>query len=161
MLPDLLDFNLSVVICGTAVGNKSAKTGYYYAHPSNKFWKTLYNIGLTPRLLRYPEYKELLSFGVGLTDLVKDQCGMDSELSKIRINSRDSLTAKILKYKPRMLCFNGKTAARLYLQYNNVHYGIQDLAFGKTEIFVAPSTSGAASKYWDERVWNQMIYLIK
>lgn len=31
----------------------------YYAGPSNAFWSTLYDVGLTPRLLRPVEFREL------------------------------------------------------------------------------------------------------
>ena len=69
MLPDLLAQELDVVICGTAVGHKSASLRQYYAKPGNKFWPTLYKIGLTPRILSPAEYRELLIYKVGLTDL--------------------------------------------------------------------------------------------
>ena len=35
----------------------------------NKFWPTLYEIGLTPRRLVATEFETVLAYGVGLTDL--------------------------------------------------------------------------------------------
>ena len=52
VLPDLLRPGLAVVFCGTAAGNASAARSAYYAHPQNKFWRILYDIRLTPRLLQ-------------------------------------------------------------------------------------------------------------
>jgi TDG/mug DNA glycosylase family protein len=44
VFPDLLAPNLSIVFCGTAVGNVSAQRGAYYAGPRNMFWPTLHNV---------------------------------------------------------------------------------------------------------------------
>ena len=74
-LPDLLAPNLKLVICGSAAGQKSADVGHYYAGPGNALWRTLFEIGLTPRELKPEEWQQLLEFGIGLTDLVKDQAG--------------------------------------------------------------------------------------
>lgn len=52
ILPDILGPNLKVVFCGTAVGEKSARRGHYYAGPGNKFWQYLHASKLTPALLR-------------------------------------------------------------------------------------------------------------
>src|SRR3546814_13773735 len=49
VLPDVLAPGLRLVFCGSAAGRKSAELGAYYAGPGNKFWPTLYEIGLTPR----------------------------------------------------------------------------------------------------------------
>ena len=57
-----------LVIYGTAAGERSAKFGAYYAGPGNKFWRVLYEVGLTPdRALRPSEFRELLSYGIGLS----------------------------------------------------------------------------------------------
>ena len=71
MLPDLLDYNLLVVFCGTAAGTVSAERKRYFAGKGNKFWKTLYEVGLTPSRLEPAEYKLLLEYGIGLAPLVE------------------------------------------------------------------------------------------
>ena len=73
MLPDVLGPDLKIVFCGTAAGQKSADLGYYYAGNGNKFWKTLFSTELTPRLLLPSEFRELIAWGIGLTDMVKDK----------------------------------------------------------------------------------------
>ena len=81
ILPDVLMSGLKIVFCGTAAGNESARQGAYYAHPGNKFWRTLHVIGLTPRKLRPAEFAEVLEYGIGLTDLAKYVSGNDDTLS--------------------------------------------------------------------------------
>ena len=160
MLRDCLATNLRLVICGTAAGATSAVKGQYYAGSGNKFWKTLYDIGLTPRLLDPSEYKELLSYGIGLTDIVKGQAGMDEEIDFRRLG-REELSHKILRYRPRVLCFNGKRAARAFLGRKMVEFGTQRDKVGSTRLFVAPSTSGAANRYWDLSLWRQLAHLVQ
>lgn len=75
VLPDLLQPGLNLVFCGTAPGTVSAQRKQYYAHPQNKFWPTLYKIGLTPRLLDPAEYRSLIGFGIGLTEYREERLG--------------------------------------------------------------------------------------
>ena len=60
-----------------AAGTTSAAERAYYAHRQNKFWKILYETGLTPELLQPHQYRDLLQHAIGLTDLVKTHAGMD------------------------------------------------------------------------------------
>jgi TDG/mug DNA glycosylase family protein len=154
MLPDLLDYNLKLVFCGTAAGEKSAQIQAYYAGQGNKFWDTLFRVGLTDKKLTPGDYKELLNFNIGLTDLVKNKSGMDSKLVKTDFGN-DILQKKIVEYKPKILCFNGKKAAKEFLQ-REVNYGIQQEVIGNTIIYVAPSTSNSANGFWDISYWQKL-----
>jgi TDG/mug DNA glycosylase family protein len=71
MLPDYLQPDLRLVLVGTAVGEKSAARGHYYAGPGNDFWAYLYETGLTPTRLTPNDDASLPRYGIGLTDLVK------------------------------------------------------------------------------------------
>lgn len=146
MLPDVLKPDLKIVFCGTAAGRKSAELGFYYAGNGNKFWKTLFETGLTPRLLMPSEFSELINWGIGLTDMVKDKSGMDNNLMRSDFKN-NGLVEKIQKYNPRYLCFNGKKAAKEFYGYNYVEYGLQEKRVYDTSIFIAPSTSGAAMDF--------------
>ena len=82
VLPERLKPGLKLVFCGTAAGRMSALSQTYYAHPQNKFWKTLHAVGLTPRLFAPVEYEQLWKLGIGLTDIAKFSYGMDHQLPK-------------------------------------------------------------------------------
>jgi double-stranded uracil-DNA glycosylase len=157
MLNDLLAHHLKLVICGTAAGNKSAELKQYYAKPGNRFWKTLLEVELTSVLLSPSEYEKLLSYEIGLTDLVKTKAGMDRTLSKTDFEIV-AFQENIKRFAPKILCFNGKRAAETYLQ-KTVDYGLQPDYIGQTKLFVAPSTSGAASMYWDIGIWYELANL--
>ena len=151
ILPDVLAPGLQVVFCGSAAGRRSAEAGAYYAGPGNRFWPILHEIGLTPRLFQPRQYREVLACGIGLTDLAKGQSGADQQLADA---AYDSLRLKraIECLQPGALAFNGKRAGRLFCG-GQVDYGLQPVACGKTAVFVLPSTSGAARRFWDEGPW--------
>jgi len=155
LLDDLLAPDLPLVICGSAAGHRSARLRQYYAGRGNKFWATLAAVGLTPRRLEPSEYRELLVYGIGLTDLVKGQSGGDRDLDFGRAGRRE-LREKILAHRPRILCFNGKRAAKEFLGRAEVDYGRQPERVGESALFVAPSTSGAANAAWDPVVWRTL-----
>ena len=155
MLPDLLTRRLNLVVCGTGAGTRSAQLGQYYAGPGNRFWPTLAHVGLTPEALTPPDFERLLGFGIGLTDLVKEEAGSDRDL---RFSPADALTLrmKIMLYQPRYFCFNGKRAAQEFFRHNEIEYGVQATRLGRTVLYVAPSTSRAANGSWDVSVWHDL-----
>jgi TDG/mug DNA glycosylase family protein len=160
VLPDVLAPGLKVVFCGTAVGDQSARAGAYYAGPGNQFWKVLFRVGLTPRQLRPQEFHLLLEYGIGLTDLAKTRFGSDSSLVASDFDC-DALIVKIKKFAPQALAFNGKQAAKEFYNRRYVDYGRWPEPLGQTVVFVLPSTSGAARRYWDESYWRELADFVR
>ena len=158
-IPDLLKNDLQLVFCGTAVGNRSAEQEAYYAGCGNKFYCVLYHAGFTPIQLIPTQYPELLKFEIGLTDLVKNKAGMDKQLKPADYDL-DGFKKKLQIYKPKMVCFNGKEAAKAFTGELLVKYGLQSYKFESTHFFVAPSTSPTAHNYWEERHWKELKKLI-
>lgn len=158
VLPDVLDDGLAVVFCGSAVGAASAKASAYYAGPGNLFWPTLAEVGLTPFQLAPSRYADVLKYGLGLTDFVKDQAGADASI-EFKGRGRQSLARKIETHCPRLVCFNGKRAAKEFLGVSKVNYGLHARMIGSTKLFVAPSTSGAARRWWDLDYWRELAEL--
>ena len=154
ILPDVITHRLRVLFCGSAAGTKSALLGAYFAGPGNRFWPTLHEIGLTPRILRPIEFRCSLIYGLGLTDLAKNTFGPDSSLGAKAYDST-RLRGTVEKFFPSVLAFNGKTPARAFLEHP-VRYGLQPEQINDTNIFVLPSTSGAARRYWDPQPWHAL-----
>jgi TDG/mug DNA glycosylase family protein len=159
VLPDVLEPGLKVVICGTAAGNESAARGSYYAQPNNQFWDVLYRVGLTPRRLHTDEYQLLPKYGIGLTDLAKLTHGGDKQLKHTDFDV-DGFKAKILRYAPVAVAFNGKQAAQQFFGRKYVDYGRQRDGIGSSVLFVLPSTSGLARRFWDEGRWRELAALV-
>jgi TDG/mug DNA glycosylase family protein len=159
VLPDVLAPGLDVVFCGSAAGRVSAELGAYYAGPGNRFWPILHATGLTPRQLPPEEFRRALDYGIGLTDISKFQSGADSALDT-EGDDAQALAAKIERHAPHVLAFNGKRAARVFfadiLDAPLGVYGLQRQKFGATALFVLPSTSGAARRWWDAAPWEAL-----
>ena len=153
ILPDVLAPGLRAVLCGSAAGAVSARVGAPYAGPGNKFWDVLHRVGLTDRRLEPQEFALLPRYGLGLTDLCKTASGSDAELPR-EADDVAGLLAKIERYQPDVVAFVGRRAARVVLR-RTVEPGPQLERFGRTAVWVLPSTSGAASGHWDEGPWER------
>ena len=156
-VPDLLAPNLRLVFCGTALGRVSAEQKAYYANRGNFFWRTLYETGLTPELLKPQDYRRLLAYGIGLTDLAKRHFGNDVELPEDAFDLA-ALEEKIATYQPAILAFTSKTGAAALLgrPTGATPYGFQPERIGDTRIFVLPSPSGQARIFWKPEIWQQL-----
>ena len=97
----------------------------------------------------------MLRYGIGLTDICKTESGSDADLSR-QADDTEALAAKIAQHRPAVLAFNGKRAARVFLDAATLAYGEQPRRIGETAIHVLPSTSGAARRWWDETFWRRV-----
>ncbi|TFY54345.1 hypothetical protein EVG20_g9740 [Dentipellis fragilis] len=99
-LNDHLAENLDVMFCGINPGQMSAQKGHHFAHPTNHFWRCLFQSGLTSRLLPASEDHTLPAlFNLGLA----------AELSREEMSlSVPSILRKIKLLRPRIICFVGK-----------------------------------------------------
>ena len=158
ILPDVIVPDLTVLFCGSAAGTKSALLGAYYAGPGNRFWPILREIGLTPKVLQPSEFMCLPDYGLGLTDLAKTVSGADNNLPVDAYDS-DLLTKKVIKFRPSTLAFNGKAPAQAFLKHRGT-YGLQPEQIRDSNIFVLPSTSAVARRYWDSGPWHALSYLV-
>lgn len=157
VLPDVLAPNLRVVFCGTAPGTRSALMRAYYAHPGNYFWRTLFEIGLTPHRLQPAQFHEVLEYGIGLTDVAKRDYGADHELPLDAFDAA-ALRRKLARYKPRIVAFTSKNAARAGFGVKAAlfEYGEQDALIANSRVFVLPSPSGQARGSWDIGPWREL-----
>lgn len=157
-LPDVLADHLRLVFVGTAAGKRSAELGEYYAHSGNRFWLTLYEVGLTPRRLASFEFRDLLPLGIGLTDLSKLGAGMDHQIARHQFDPA-LFEANLRRYRPAGIAFTSKKAASIWLgsRARAIGYGQQprpDPDF--PEVFVLPSPSGAARSHWQIGPWQEL-----
>ena len=154
LVPDLLAPGLDLVFCGTAPSPASFKARAYYANPGNAFWPTLSAVGLTPERLSPDRYPELLTFGLGLTDLNKTEVGSDHELSAHAMDAA-SLHAKLRRFRPAAIAFTSKHAASLALGVNAPSYGRQPDLLEGAVAFVLASPSGRARSFWTLEPWRE------
>jgi TDG/mug DNA glycosylase family protein len=112
VLPDILEPGVRVVILGSAKSHASVAAGHYYAHPQNHFWRLLFATGLIGDEPLAPERdREVLRFGVGMTDLVAAR----AESSDAKLTAADfdlpGFVERMERFRPAVIGFNGGTPA--------------------------------------------------
>jgi TDG/mug DNA glycosylase family protein len=107
----------------------------------------------TPRLLEPHEQRELLDFGIGLTNAARRTTRGSGDLRAADFaGARERLEAIANDLDPEVIAFVGKAAYQGAFRERPAH-GLQERALGSTRLFVLPSTSPAnAAVPWDERL---------
>lgn len=158
ILPDVLRRGLDVVFVGTAAGARSAAEGVYYAHPGNKFWRTLKDVGLLPDTFQPAEFHRAVAHGIGFTDMCKVRAGSDAAIGNDAFD-RARFERAIRRTRPKLIAFTSKKAASVWLRVptGKIGLGLQPAADdGFPLVFVLPSPSGLAVGYWDDRHWRDL-----
>ena len=157
ILPDRLAADQRVWFVGTAAGPMSAAVGAYYAHPGNRFWRSLHETGITPRLFAPHEFPELLPLGIGLTDFCKTGWGVDADIARDAFDAA-GFRRKVARLKPRTLAFTSKMAASLWLGRATARIATGQQVHDKDgpTVFVLPSPSGLATSYWSIEPWREL-----
>ncbi len=156
-LPDQLAPGLRVVFVGTAAGRMSAELGHYYAHPGNRFWRTLHDVGITPRRYAPHEFAALRALGIGFTDLCKHGAGMDHVALQAGVDVA-AFTAKMRHHRPGIVAFTSKKAASLFYRRPTaqIALGRQPPIDDFPVAFVLASPPGAASGAWSPVPWRDL-----
>ena len=151
---DILRPGLRVVFVGFNPSLPAWRTGHYYANPGNRFYRLLYESGLTPRLLTPPEDRTLPDHGIGATDLLPEPSARADLVTADRFRTAaPALLAKLEAHAPRAVCCNGIGVFRHLFGRKPVRLGLQpDLMNGPSAVFVVPSTSGLVNGRAAERL---------
>ena len=145
---DLIDYNLKVLFCGINPGIWSGATGFHFAKPGNRFWKTLHLAGFTNRILHPSEEHELLENGYGITSFCKRTTARADELTTEEyVEGGKILVKKVKKFKPQTLAVLGITAFRIAFQQPKANLGLQNEKIGGAAVWVLPNPSGLNAHY--------------
>lgn len=145
---DLIDYNLKVLFCGINPGIWSGATGFHFAKPGNRFWKTLHLAGFTDRLLHPSEEHELLENGYGITSFCKRTTARADELTTEEfVEGGKALVKRIKKYKPETLAVLGITAYRTAFSQPKAKLGLQPEKLAGANVWLLPNPSGLNAHY--------------
>jgi TDG/mug DNA glycosylase family protein len=147
-VPDLIEPRLKVLFCGINPSLYSAAVGHHFARPGNRFWKALHRAGFTPRLLTPSEDGELLTLGLGLTNVFWRATATAAELTAAdyRAGAR-ALERKLLRYQPQVLALLGVQAYRLVSGNPSARIGEQAAPLAGARVWVLPNPSGLNAHY--------------
>jgi double-stranded uracil-DNA glycosylase len=147
-LPDVAAPGLRVLFSGINPGLYSAATGYHFARPGNRFWPALHRSGFTPRQLDPSEQQQLLELGLGITNIAARATARADELDAAELREGGRLLrAKVEVLAPRWLAIAGVGAFAAAFGRKKVIVGPQDLALGRTRVWVLPNPSGLNAHY--------------
>lgn len=150
-VPDLIAPNLDILFCGINPGLYSAAVGRHFAGPGSRFWITLRDAGLTPRLYSAFEEDQLLALGYGITNLVPRASAMADDLSPDELRSGAKRLRKlVLQYQPRYLAFLGFVAYRTGFKQPKAPGGLQPELIGSTQVWLLPNPSGLNAHHQDK-----------
>ncbi|MFE0426509.1 G/U mismatch-specific DNA glycosylase [Streptomyces sp. NPDC058953] len=151
VVDDVVAAGLSVLFCGINPSLMSAVTGHHFARPGNRFWPVLQLSGFTPRRLAPAEQGELLSYGLGITNVVARATARADEVSPAEFREGGRLLRdKVERLRPRWLAVVGVTAYRVAFAEPKARIGPQERTIGGTGVWVLPNPSGL-NAHWTAR----------
>ena len=154
ILPDVLEPGLRVVFCGTAPGTASARAGAYYAGPGNRFWTTLHEVGLTPVLARARRIRPPARVRHRPHRRQQDGFGSDREVGRRGFDPW-RLPQAIAAVGPATSPSTARTRRGPRSAARSTTAAGPERIGGAT-VWVLPSTSGAARRFWDIGPWRDL-----
>ena len=152
-LTDILRPDLDLIFVGAAASLHSARAHHWYAGPSNRFYLLLYQSGLTPYRLEPEEDETLPQYGIGLTCLHKYSASSANHLLPSPTEEqREIVMEKLLRFPPKIVCFNGKDVYNMVTGKVCTDWGEQEEKIGSSLVYVVQSSSGRADLWGRERL---------
>ena len=147
-IEDLIAPGLEILFVGINPGLYSGATGHHFARPGNRFWRAIHEAGLTSSLLSPDRQGELLTCGIGITNLVNRTTARADELSADELRAgAQTLTDKVERYDPAKVAFLGVSAYRVAFGEPSAGVGRQERRLGLSEVWVLPNPSGLNAHY--------------
>lgn len=147
-IPDVVAPRLAVLFCGINPGLTSGALGQHFARPGNRFWPALHRAGFTPRQLRPDEQWELLSYRLGVTNLVPRTTARAAELTRQEmITGAERLRALVVDTAPAWVAVVGVTAYRIGFQRPRATVGSRDERLADAGLWILPNPSGLNAHY--------------
>ena len=147
-IPDVVGPGLRVLFSGINPSLYSAATGCHFARPGNRFWPALHASGFTASQLRPAEQRSLLSYGLGITNLVSRATARADELTAAELRAGgEALAVLAARLEVPFLAVLGLTAYRAAFGVPGAVVGPQSQRFGVVQVWVLPNPSGLNAHY--------------
>ena len=147
-IPDLIAPGLDVLFVGINPSLWSGAVGLHFARPGNRFWRALHEAGFSARLLSPYEGHELLKHRIGVTNLVNRATASADELDMADYErGARRITAKVRRYRPKVVAFVGMGAYRVAFGRPRARGGRQEERLAGAEVWVLPNPSGRTAGY--------------
>uniref|UniRef100_U9UUC7 Uracil-DNA glycosylase-like domain-containing protein n=1 Tax=Rhizophagus irregularis (strain DAOM 181602 / DAOM 197198 / MUCL 43194) TaxID=747089 RepID=U9UUC7_RHIID len=118
-VPDIIDYNLN----GLFSGKKSIKERHHYSSSNNHFYYALYESGMTngDHLTYLDDQRLARDYKIGIVTLAsRPEHRSKTKLSFEEIKQEfPNLLEKVEKYRPKVLCFNGRAVFQAFAVFQN------------------------------------------
>ena len=148
-LPIFINENSKYLILGSFPSVKSREYNFYYSHPRNRFFPTLYKIFNEEHSFDISNRKDfLIRHNIALYDVI-EECDIEASYDSSIKNVKPIDLLGILKDFPKIkvIGVNGGTAEKLFKKHL---LNLVDQT--KIKVVFLPSTSPANAKMNDERI---------
>jgi TDG/mug DNA glycosylase family protein len=147
-VPDVLEPGVRLAFCGINPGLWSGAVGHHFARPGNRFWKVLHGAGFTDGVLDPSEERELLTAGIGITNLVSRSTATAAELSRDELRAGAARLAGVVgELGVGWVAFLGMGAYRTAFGRPQASLGEQPERLGGARIWLLPNPSGLQARY--------------
>lgn len=156
-LTDRLPAAPRVLFVGINPGVRSAMLDHHFAGHSNRFWRLLFDAGLTPELLKAEDDARMMEWGFGLTNLVaRPTPGIDTLRAEEYVEGLKALRRKVRRLRPRIVALVGVTLFRFVfgVRASGVQLGLQSDLLEGAAVFVLPNPSGRNAHYSYETMFD-------
>lgn len=153
-IPPVFDAHSEILILGSFPSVKSREYGFFYGHPSNRFWMVMRDVLGWPALPQTTEEKKrlLLESHVALWDVIASCEVTGSSDASIRNAVPNDLRPILDTGRIKAVFCNGSTAYNLYMKLLLPSLGIQPVRL--------PSTSPANASCRPEKLtaaWREAL----
>ncbi len=139
---------LRVLFVGINPSLYTAAIGHHFGRPGNRFWKALHLAGFTPRELEPRQERDLLRFGIGVTNVVNRATAAADELddASLRAGGR-ALVRTVHRHRPSFVAVLGMGAYRVAFDRPRAPLGEQPERIGEARVWLLPNPSGRTAGY--------------
>ncbi len=142
-LPDIIAEHLTVLFCGINPGMTAAATGHHFAGRNNRFWRVVHLAGFTPAEISPQDDHTILTYGCGVTSVVKRPTARADQLSSEEfVAAATDFKRKVARHAPRFVAFLGKAAYAVLSGQRDIAWGLQPTRMEGAAIWVLPNPSG-------------------
>ncbi len=146
---DIVGPELRALFVGINPGLRSAALGHNFAGPGNPFWRLLHAAGLIDRPLTFAEERELLGYGLGITNVCARPSRSAAELTREELAAgARALERRVRRWQPGAVVFVGLTIYRqIFGRAATPGAGEKPQTFGGAPVFVVPNPSGLNASF--------------
>lgn len=147
-LDPIVAAGLRVLFVGINPSLYSAQVGHHFARAGNRFWPALHAARFTPRLLRLDEDGELLTHGIGVTNIAARPTRAAAEITADELREgAEQLEETVRRHAPRLVAIVGLTAYRTAFARPKARIGRQEEQIGERPVWILPNPSGLNAHY--------------